>query len=407
MVLALPVLHPQKPQHLLLRPGVRLDEQIIEKLRELRVPRLWIEHPPTSFLMRYLNPSIMAEHGALAARLGEAFDAVTAGRHAEYDFHVYADAVRSLIQRLLDDPQAAVFIEALVEASNPLLAHSANVCLLSLLMGLKLDGYLIAERRAVPPRRAQNVENLGVGALLHDIGMLRIDPAAAEKWYRDGDESDVGWRRHTLLGFEMVRGRIAATAAAVVLHHHQRLDGSGFPRRARLWSGPKALTGGEIHIFSRIVAVADVFNRARSPGRSACASAAAAIPNVRALRAVLGEVRSGRLDATVFKALLGVCPAYAPGSIVDLSDGQTCVVTGWNPSRPCSPTVRVLLPADPRTGEHALGKEIDLASAPSLVIKRAEGQDVGDDNFHPLYKGEFDLRLMGGVLFDEDEAAAA
>jgi len=409
MVLALPVLHPDKPDHLLLRPGVRLDGEIIGKLREMKVPRLWITYPPTDFLLKYASAAILAEHGRIAARVGEAFDAVTNGCHANLDFHVYTDAVRSLVEKLLNDPQAAIFVEGLLDTTQPLMAHSANVCLLSLLMGLKLDGYLISERKAVSPRRAQNVENLGVGALLHDIGMLRIDPAAAEKWYRDFDEHDISWRRHTLAGFEVVRGKIAATAAAVVLHHHQRMDGAGFPRRAKLWAAPRALMGHEIHIFSRIVAVADTFDRVRQSGiaRAARASdlvlASAACPSVRALNAVLTEVRAGRLDANVFRALVSVAPAYPPGAIVELNDGRSCVVTGWNPVYPCSPTVRPLLPADAHTGEHALGPTLDLTKQSSLAVVSMDGERTAGDNFHPRTPGEFDLRLLsGGITLDED-----
>lgn len=410
MVLALPVLHPEKPQHVLLRPGVRLDGEIIAKLRELRVPRLWISYPGTSFLLQYASPAIMAEHGKLAARLGEAFDVVTAGCHADLDLHVYADAVRALIQRLLDDPHAAVFIEGILDTRQPLLAHCANVCLVSLLMGLKLDGYLVTERKQVNPRRAQNVENLGVGALLHDLGMLRIDPAAAERWYRTFDDTDIAWRRHTIAGFEMVRGKIAATAAAVVLHHHQRLDGSGFPRRKRLWSAPRALLGSEIHIFARIVAVADVFDRVRQRRETTREGTTGAAATVRALRTVLDQVRGGLLDANVFKALVTVVPAYAPGAIVELNDGRVCVVTRWNPSLPCSPTVRPLLPADPKSGEHALDEPVDLSRNPSLSVRSVDGEDVSAENFHPMFKGEFDLRLLsGGITLDspvsESEAA--
>ena len=71
MVLALPVLHPQKPGHLLLKPGSRLDADIIAALGELHVHTLWIEYPPTAFLLQYASPAIMAEHGKLATALGD------------------------------------------------------------------------------------------------------------------------------------------------------------------------------------------------------------------------------------------------------------------------------------------------------------------------------------------------
>jgi hypothetical protein len=119
------------------------------------------------------------------------------------------------------------------------------------------------------------------------------------------------------------------------------------------------------------------------------------------MRTVVEQVRAGLLDANAFKALVSVVPAYPPGALVQLNDGQSCVVTKWNPTRPCSPTVRVLLPADPRTGEHQLGSAIDLSKDPSLAIRSVDGEDVSGDNFHPLYPGEFDLKLLnGGIRLD-------
>lgn len=390
MVIALPVLHPERPDHLLLKPGVRLDPDIIAALAELKVQTLWIEYPPTAFLLQYASPAIMAEHGRLAGILSTGMDTLRRDIRADLDFHIFSDAVRGLIQRLVDDPAAAVFIEGIVDSRQPLLSHSANVCMLSLLMGLKLDGYLVEQRPQISPRRAQNVENLGIGAMLHDIGMLAIDPAAADRWWAAFDTADPAWRRHTLLGFEMVRGRIPATAAGVVLHHHQRMDGSGFPRKSQPPLPPRALFGADIHIFSRIVAVADVFNRARMQRP---AGATAPVPAVKGLRRVRDQAMAGRLDPMVFKALLAVVPAYAPGSTVQLNDGRLCVVTGWDPARPCSPQVRPLLGADGVTGEHLLGAPVELSRQPSLAVARAEGVDVADDNFHPQRAGEFDLRL--------------
>ncbi len=404
MVISLPVLHPEKPGHVLLKPGVRLDMAMIAALSELRVPTLWIEYPPTAYLLQYASPAIMAEHGRLASVLGEGFDRVREDIRADFDFHVFSDAVRSLVHRLVDDPDAAVFIEGIADSRQPLLSHSANVCMLSLLMGLKLDGYMVEQRQHISPRRAQNVENLGIGAMLHDIGMLRIDPAAADLWWTNFDESDTAWRRHTLLGFDLVRGKIPATAAGVVLHHHQRMDGSGFPRKSTPPVVPRALSGSEIHIFSRVVAVADIFSRARMEpcplwpgGASNVHQPAPLAPTVRALRRVRDQAMAGLIDPVIFKALLAVVPAYPPGSIVELNDGRSCVVTGWDPSRPCSPELRPLIGADAATDQQLLGAPIQLVQHPSLTIVRTEGQMVAEENFHPSRHGEFDLRLHNGA----------
>ncbi|MFN7021341.1 MAG: HD-GYP domain-containing protein, partial [Phycisphaerales bacterium] len=310
MVIALPVLHPRRPGHVLLKPGGVLDHEIIAALRELRIHSIWIEFPPTAFLLRYASPAVLAEHARLASAIGEQFDKVRADVRADFDFQVFTAAVRSLVHRLVDDDAASVFIDGIVAGGDPLLAHSANVGMLSLMMGLRLDSYLVEQRSRLTPRRAQNVENLGLGAVLCDLGMLHIDSAAAVRWWTAFDESDPAWRRHVLLGFERVRGSIPATAAGVVLHHHQRMDGSGFPRRSNPPAQPRAQRGGEIHIFSRIVAVADEFCRART--RIGADKPLA--PAVIGLRRVVDLARAGKLDANVLRAMMAVVPAYMPGT---------------------------------------------------------------------------------------------
>lgn len=399
MVLALPVMHPDIPGHVLLKPGAELDAASLLALGALNVPRIFVRYPPTAFLMRYANPEIIARHADLTHSLGSAFDAVSRNARAELDFFIFADTIRALVQRIVTDPAAAVFLAEILGGAPPLISHSANVCLLSVLMGLKLDGYLIAERGRLSPRRATNIESLGLGALLHDIGMLHLDPVAAERWERTRDESDSGYRRHTIIGFELLRGRIPATASAAVLHHHQRIDASGFPMKRRPIGAPSPLAGSEIHVFARIVAVADVFDRARagllpaSPG---------AVPACRALKHTLTLVRQRRLDPMVFKALLAVTPAFAPGSLVTLSSGQACVVTSWEPTDPCAPAVSPILGSDPSYTDCQLGNAIDLRTRRDLRITICDGHDVSADLFAPDFPGEFDLRLRhtNTTLFD-------
>lgn len=400
MVVCMPVMHPQIPGHVLLKPGAELDSQAITRLGELGVRQVFIEYPPTSFLMRYASAAVMQEQTRLADTVGRQIDSISRGLHAAFEFTSYLDGVRGLIQKLVDDPAAAVFLHDVIDPRSPIASHSFNVGFLSLLMGLRLDGYLVANRPRISAKRAANIENLGVGGLLHDIGMLRLTPDALRRWDSTHDESDPYWQKHVTLGYQFVRGKIAPTAAAGVLHHHQRMDGSGFPKRARSYGPPSALSGREIHIFARIIAVADVFDRFRCvepDGRR--------VPTVRALKKTMELVRSGKLDAVVFKSLLSVVPAFAPGSLVTLSNGRRCVVAAWEPSRPCSPMVCMLSPEAEealrvggerlmRSGDVPLGEPIDLQERRELCIVRAEGHDVAQDLFEPAFAGEFDLRLQ-------------
>src|SRR5690606_19980646 len=201
----------------------------------------------------------------LAGAISESFDRASSQGHAALDFPVYAQAVGSLLKELIDRPDACVLLNDLVVPDSPMLSHATTTCFISLLLGLKLDAYLIAERAAAGPTRAKRVENLGVGALLHDVGMLKLSPEVRERWRKTQNEADPEWQAHTRLGFEMLRGRVAPTAAAVALHHHQKYDGTGFPMLRRLGGAAAPLSGRRIHVFSRIVAAAETFERLRCP----------------------------------------------------------------------------------------------------------------------------------------------
>lgn len=388
MVLAQPVYLPARPEHILLKPGARLDADSIQRLFELNVRTLCIEYPPTAFLLKYSSPQIATEQVKLATRVGECIDAVANGLHGKFDFLSYLTSVRSLIARLIESPEAAVFVEDLIDSGQALVGHSFNVGVISLLMGLKLDGYLVASRRRVDVRRAQSVENLGLGGLMHDLGILRIDEESARKGF-DGDDEHEGWRDHVVRGFEMVRGRIPPTAAACVLHHHQRLDGSGFPAQRRSNGLIGGLTGREIHVFTRIVSVADAFNRCRRPPNQH----GVVEPAVRALKRTLEMVRERKLDPVAYRALLSVVPAFAPGSVVQLNDGRNYVVTGWDPASPCRPQVCAIAFDEVMYAKSAVqaSQIIDLKTRGALRVVKAEGQDVSDDLFEPAFGGEFDL----------------
>jgi HD-GYP domain-containing protein (c-di-GMP phosphodiesterase class II) len=407
MKLALPVMHPEKPGYVLLKTGCELDSPAILRMVELGVRRIAIEYPPTAFLLRYARADLHNEQSTVAQRIAGEMDKMSAGLHTDFDIQVYVDGVRGLIQKLVDDPAAALFMHDIVDARKPLVSHAFNVGFLSLLMGLKLDGYLVANRARITQRKAMNTEALGLGGLLHDIGMTRLPKSVAAKFEETRDESDPGWRSHVTLGFDLVKGRIPATASAAVLHHHQRMDGSGFPERIRGFGPPTPLKGEEIHTFARIVAVADVFDRLRNPPGSSGDLGhlrGGPTPTVRALRDTLLQVRAGKLDPVVFKALLAVVPAFAPGTVVTLNDDRRCVVTGWDPTQPCSPMVCVL-PAsldeaisDPaynfKLEEESLGQPIELTERPDLRIMTADGHDVRGDMFEPIRESEFDLRIQ-------------
>lgn len=372
MTLALPVQLPSAPSRLLLRVGFKLTHETISKLQALRVRTLWVGYPSLSFLGDIINQETVHSQAAVAGQITSTFEAVQKQSAAKLPYHLYTRSIGKLVHQLITHPQSAVFLGDLSDAGDDLMRHSSSVTYLSLLMGLKLEGYLVRERRHVDPARAAEVVNLGLGAMMHDIGMTLLPEAVRERYEATGDESDPAWREHPALGYRMIQGKVSATAASTVLHHHQHFDGSGFAG-----AGFPVMRHKRIHVFARIVTAADQFDRLRfPPGRPG-------MPTVWALRCMLEAPLIFRYDPQVLDALLAVVPPYAPGSIVTLNDGRHAVVIDHHPLRPCRPIIQLIPdPASLNNEDVPLGPMLNLAEqSPRTFITQCDGFNVGDLNF--------------------------
>jgi HD-GYP domain-containing protein (c-di-GMP phosphodiesterase class II) len=256
------------------------------------------------------------------------------------------------------------------------------VCYLSLLMGLRLGPYLERERPKLSPEVAREIQSLGVAAMMHDIGVTQLPKEVVERYARTLDETDEAWREHVQIGYAMVRGNLDPTAAAAVLHHHQRFDGSGFPTRTTAQGEELAGKGRDIHIFARIIAAANLYDGLMHPASvlGSDDGVHGTFPSVRALKQMLEPPCRGWTDPFVFAALLSVCPPYPPGSLVTLNDRQRVAVESWDPREPCRPVV-----VEYREGEDtdtaAHRPSIDLRERPELWIAKIDGHDVSADNF--------------------------
>lgn len=410
MVLAQPVFHPRSTaETVLLRAQVTLQESMINRLAEMKIPELWIKYPGMEMVGEFVSPKIMASRALVAGDVSKAFLEASKGAHAKLDFQQYKASMSQLLNNLIDDPKSAVFVGEIVDSGAPAVRHGANVGFLSLLLGMRLGFYLMRERKYVPSRFSRDVTALGVAGMLHDIGMTKLDEAVIKRWNAEHDATDLEWQQHVQLGYKSVQGSIQPAAASAVLHHHQHYDGSGFPKRQREGCEPMDITGNDIHIFARILCAADLFDRlnhkasfiGEDPGDGLSK------PAVIALKKMMSKPFGDWIDPIVFKALLAVCPAYPPGTSVKLSNGVKGVVTDWDPADPCRPQVHELSHFE----DEQFGNVYDLKEERDVTIVECGGVDVRKHNFYPVTKGQFDLRVLQRNLsnglhhFVPDEAA--
>lgn len=375
MTLALPIMNPRLPGHELLHIGYELTPAVIEKLDEMQVRTLWVNYPNLSFLGKYVDAKSIAVRSNMVAQMQDTFETLQETSAAKLNYDAYTSTITSLVDTVMSNPEAALFIGDLCEqdAGDELMRSGSSVTYLSVLLGLKLEGYLIKQRKHVAdPARARQVVPLGVGAMLHDIGVTMLPKEVVDRYRETHDDSDPAWREHTALGFRAVRGRIEPSAATVVLHHHQQFDGNGyagkdFPVQA----------GEGIHIFARIAAVADVFSRLSNP------AAGEKMPQVWALAAMLSDKLRTRFDPNVLRALVQVVPPYPPGSRVTLSDGTEAIVIDHDIADPCNPTVQRLPDNELPAAGDPMGANVNLREIPTLRIVAADGKRTENYNFGP------------------------
>ncbi len=383
MELAMPVFHPRRHDTLLLRTGVKLERATIRRLREMNLPELWIKYPSLEVVSEYVNPAVFAQRATVTRQIADSYDAFSTHVDAELDFADFREAMNGMISLLSEQPRTALFLSEIVESGQPSVRHASNVAFLSVLMGLKLEFYLMRERSRLGGVYAKNVANLGVAGMMHDIGMLRLDDEIIERWEATADETDEAWREHVTIGYNLVRGQLEPSAAAAVLHHHQKFDGSGFPFRTTFGGDEVPMSGSDIHIYARVVAAADLFDRLLHPYGIDETDESARVPVVRVLKKMQQQPWSGWIDPVVLSGLISVAPPYPPGSAVRLSNGVSAVVVSWAPADPCRPEVIEINESLEPGDDPEPGERIDLRERPELYVSQIDGQDVGEDNFYP------------------------
>lgn len=365
MKLAVAVTHPEKPSHELLRPGFALTDEAIRQLRGLSVAVLYVDYPGLEDLDQHLAVHLSPARQNVYQQIKQSMAEVQRNERPVAPFSRYQDATRELITTILETGRQPCHIEMLQgTGGKDAVAHATTVAQLALTLGLRLEQYVIQQRSRLAAAQAKQVVNLGVAGMLHDLGKAKLPPDlqnCSDVAPPEGNAERELWESHARIGYELIHDDVEVTAAAAVLHHHQHFDGSGFPRGADEGGAP---AGDKIHIFSRILFAADLYDRlaTRPDGRRRA--------GVEVLHAMRTRYASW-VDPEIFRAFAAVVPPFPPGARVRLSDGTDAVVVGPNLIDPYRPPVRRF-----DRGAGTLGEPILLAAAGAPTIVSVGGVAV-------------------------------
>ena len=341
----------------LLRAGVPLTGRIIDRIADRGFARIWVQDggasgvPDEDVVSEYLRRSALSYVTALLDTVARA------GRPAPPAAGRELDRLCGLVESVIDDVswQAEQDLVRLKAHDDYTFCHSVNVAMTAVFIGQRF----LLDRTSL--------RHLALGCILHDVGKAAIDPLLLNKPGKYDEAERALIERHPALGYEMLKVAQPHQFLAnhVVYQHHERQDGTGYPRgltgtnRVRREPGPGR---PRIMFIAEIAAVADVFDAlsSDSPHRQAFGRERVALE--------LERMAGTHLNREIVQRFLSWLPAFTPGMSVVVTEGRyrdyrgAVAAIGRLADRP---VVRLVQNA---AGEPIKPFEVDLSREPTLKV---------------------------------------
>ena len=334
---------------MLLAADKEITEAYIRRLQEMEVYAIYVRNPLFDDVEIPLVLSEETRNQSMQT-VKRAFE-VLRNKRSDVSFEEIQAVSRRIVAEVLRNRRALVHLTEIRSHDDYTFAHSVDVCVLSVLVAVHL-GYTEVK-----------LQELAVGALLHDVGKTKIEPDLINKQTALDEDEMAIMRGHTMFGFDILRsyqGKMTLPSIHIALQHHEKYDGTGYPR---------GLSKDDIHEYSRIVSIADVYDAVTSdrPYRKAL------LPH-EAYELMLFN-GSQHFDPMILPLFLQRIAIYPVGTVVRLNTGDIGVVTSVPPEMPLRPTLRLILDKNRRLYPGVV--EFDMQNhLTSFVDQVVDGQEL-------------------------------
>lgn len=324
----------------LLNEGVKLEGKLVRRLCEMGIHYIYIKDKKTE--------DIDVRDPISAKLKKKAMDSI------EKHFHEFEHAknlthsivlekavtnlttlIRDILFEIKNNQELLVLLSEVYTYDHYIFTHSLNVTMYTLAIGMKLN---LSEK---------DLETLGLGAILHDVGKMKIPEDILLKPDKLTLAEYEEVKKHAAEGFEILR-RIP-TVSLIVAHcayqHHERLNGTGYPR---------GIKGNDIHFFGKIIAVADVFDAVTS--NRIYRQAMLPHEGLEILYSGSGTL----FDTKIIEAFRQAVAVYPVGITVELNDGRKGVVSSQNVGVSDRPNIRVIEENGLETQPYEVNLETEL-----------------------------------------------
>ncbi len=279
------------------------------------------------------------------------------------------EAVRKAVQPMLDsmirNSDALLWMLKVQQNDSYRYTRATDNCALAIAFGRHLGLY------------KEDLRVLAMGMLLLDVGNIKISPEILNKAGTLTKAEFAVIQKHVAYGVEILRETpgLNDTIISMVLTHHERFDGSGYPH---------GLKGAQIPIFGRIAAIIDVYNAmtTKTPYRGAIAP-----------HTVLQELykwRNKYFQDELVEQFLQCLGVYPTGSLVEMTSGEVGIVIAQNSKERLKPTIMMLL------GEQK--KPAEVSTILNLATNPTDSSGLELKILHALRPGAYGIDPSRGLL---------
>lgn len=325
---------------MLLSKGTELTETFVQRLKDLGYVSIYVDDG-------LIDDSLPDEIISSKTRMQVANSIKEVTEHFKLNKGIKLSHFKKVMSDILNDVISNRSVLASLtdirtaDSDDHLFNHAINVTAISVLIGIHLF------------YSNEKLHDLGMGVLLHDLGKATLPPFITTKPMEQLTQGEFElYEKHTWNGFEILRSvaEIKITSAHVALQHHEKVDGSGFPR---------GLKGNNILEFARIAAIADTYDNLSNDWGTRKKLPAHKVYDYL-------QSRSGTyFDSNILDRFIQKIALYPQGTKVLMNNGKSGFVIRQNSLDNMRPIVRLFWNTE---NDLTVPEEIDLLADKSLSI---------------------------------------
>ncbi|NVK22543.1 MAG: HD-GYP domain-containing protein [Kangiellaceae bacterium] len=229
--------------------------------------------------------------------------------------------VSQCVTSILANPNAMFWLSRIKSQDEYTAEHCLRVSIMAIAFG-KVLNFTQAE-----------LELIGLAGMLHDVGKMKVPNSILNKPDRLTPDEFKLMQEHSVLGYIFLKqhGGIEDAVCDVAHSHHERIDGKGYPRQ---------LNASAITLFSKVIAIVDAYD--------AITSDRVYKKGLTPLEAlgILFKERDSHFDRELVEKFIQMVGIYPPGSLVEMTNGETGIILAANTDQKLKPKIEIILDAE-------------------------------------------------------------